>query len=151
MFGYNPEVASPDFEGCIPILPVEDLAKSVEYYVGVLGFELDWHDPGVIASVSRGRCGLFLVEHDQGHPGTWVYVGVPDAESVYKEYVARSAIIRQPATNFDWGCEVQVSDLDGNVLRMGSDRIPGKPDGPWLDMRGDRWLRTSEGWHRDSH
>jgi hypothetical protein len=71
---------------------------------------------------------------------------VSDAEGLHKEYVAKGAIIRQPPTNFSWGGEVQVSDLDGNVLRMGSDRIPGKPEGPWLDMRGDRWLRTPEGW-----
>jgi len=141
-------MASLDFKGCTPILPVEDLAKSVEYYVGVLGFELNWHDPGVIASISNGRCGLFLVEHDQGHAGTWVYVGVADAERLHKEYAAKGAIIRQPPTNFGWGCEMQVSDLDGNVLRIGSDRIPGIPDGPWLDMRGDRWLKTSEGWRR---
>jgi hypothetical protein len=30
--------------------------------VNVLGFTLDWQDPGIIASVSRDRCGIFLTE-----------------------------------------------------------------------------------------
>jgi len=142
-------MVSADFEGCNPILPVENLARSVDYYVNVLGFVVDWHDPGIGASVSRGRCHLFLIEGDQGHVGTWVWISVPDADALHDEYVAKGATIRQPPTNFSWGCDLQVTDLDGNVLRFGSDRIPGKSDGPWLDMRGDRWLKTAAGWQRE--
>jgi hypothetical protein len=39
-----------------------------------------------------------------------------------------------------WALEMQVEDLDGNVLRIGSDPRPGEPDGEWLDMHGRRWL-----------
>jgi hypothetical protein len=35
---------------------------------------------------------------------------------------------------------MQVEDLDGNVLRLGSDPRAGEPDGEWLDMHGRRWL-----------
>ena len=141
---------STEFGGCTPILPVQNLIASVDYYVNALGFTLNWHDPGVIASVSRGRCGLFLIEGDQGHSGTWVWIGVPNAAALHDEYVAHGAIIRQPPTNFSWGCEMQVSDPDGNVLRVGSDRIEGKSEGPWLDMRGERWLKTAEGWRKQT-
>jgi catechol 2,3-dioxygenase-like lactoylglutathione lyase family enzyme len=137
-----------EFGGCTPILPVRNLTTSVDYYVNTLGFRLDWHDPGIAASVSRGRCGLFLIEGDQGHPGTWVWIGVPDADALHAEYLAKGAIIRQPPTNFSWGCDLQISDPDGNVLRMGSDRIPGKPEGPWLNMRGERWLKAADGWRK---
>ena len=37
--------------------------------MNVLGFKIDWEAAGIIASVSRGRCGIFLCEGDQGHPG----------------------------------------------------------------------------------
>ena len=59
------------FEGGNPIFPVRSLAASLDYYVGVLGFEIDWRD-ATIASVSRGRFHLFLCEGDRGHPGAWV-------------------------------------------------------------------------------
>jgi hypothetical protein len=34
---------------------------------------------------------------------------------------------------------VQVEDLDGNVLRFGSDTLAGQPFGEWLDMNGRVW------------
>src|SRR5687768_3587828 len=40
------------FEGAQPILRVGDLQTSVDYYVRVLGFKVDFHE--IIASVSRG-------------------------------------------------------------------------------------------------
>ena len=45
--------------------------------------------------------------------------------------------------------EMQIRDLDGNVLRLGSEPRAGEPFGPWLDMRGDRWIQDSDGkWSR---
>jgi len=131
------------FEGSQPILRVSDLDASVEYYVNVLGFKLDFRES--IASVSRGRCALFLVEGDQGHPGAWVWVGVSDVDAVHDEYRASGAKIRQPPTNFSWGCEIQVEDPDGNVLRLGSEAKPNQAFGPWRDMRGDLWRLAPDG------
>ena len=34
---------------------------------------------------------------------------------------------------------LEVTDPDGNILRFGSDPIPGQPCGPWLDMHGVSW------------
>src|SRR5262245_63740168 len=137
------------FEGVTPILSVRDLRASIDYYVRILGFALDWESPGGFASVSRGRCGIFLAEGDQGHPGAWVWVGVGDVEALFEEYARTGAKIRQAPTNFDWACEMQVEDLDGNVLRMGSDSKAGQPFGEWLDMRGSRWVKSPEGkWSR---
>jgi catechol 2,3-dioxygenase-like lactoylglutathione lyase family enzyme len=131
------------FEGAQPILSVADLDASVDYYVNVLGFKVDFRD--LIASVSRGRCALFLVAGDQGNSGTWVWVGVDDVDPLHAEYVESGARIRQPPTNFPWACEMQVEDLDGNVLRLGSEPKPDRPFGPWCDMRGTLWTRSPEG------
>lgn len=49
-----------EVEGVTPILPVRDLETSVAYYVDVFGFKVEWQDPGIIASVGRGDCHLFL-------------------------------------------------------------------------------------------
>ncbi|HEY5568870.1 MAG TPA: VOC family protein [Gammaproteobacteria bacterium] len=141
------QAQAPLFEGSQPILRVSDLEASVGYYVNVLGFKVDFHE--IIASVSRGRCGLFLVQGDQGHPGTWVWIGVSDVELVHAEYLRSGAKIRQPPTNFRWAYEMQVEDLDGNVLRLGSEPRPHQPFGPWRDMHGALWNMEPDGrWPR---
>lgn len=143
------EPAAIAFKGVVPILRVQNLAASIAYYVNVLGFELDWEDEGVFASVSRGSCGIFLCEGGQGHTGSWVWVGVSDVDVLHEELRGRGARIRQPPTNFWWACEMQVADPDGNVLRMGSHSKPDQPYGPWRDMHGDLWyLQPGGGWSR---
>lgn len=136
------------FEGVTPILHVRDLEVSIDYYVRILGFKVDWHEPGILASVSRDRCGIFLCEGDQGHPGTWVWIGVSDAGALFEEYRANGARIRHPPTNYPWAYEMQIEDPDGHVLRMGSEPLPDQPFGEWLDMHGVRWAREGDGWKR---
>jgi len=147
-----PNTSVVTFEGGNPIFRVRSLPASIDYYVRVLGFKVDWQDPGIMASVSRGRFHLFLCEGDQGNPGSWVWVGVSDAEALCAGYRASGAKIRHPPTNYAWAYEMQVEDLDGNVLRMGSEPKPNEPFGEWLDMRGDVWAPNPEGgWTRKRH
>lgn len=139
------------FGGVTPVFRVANVKASVDYYISVLGFKLDWGDlDGVgFASVSRGRCHIFLCEGDQGHPGAWVWIDAVDAAAVYEEYLAKGAKIRHPPTNYEWAYEMQVEDLDGNVLRLGSDAKTDQPIGEWLDMRGDAWVKVKSpdgGW-----
>jgi hypothetical protein len=46
---------------------------------------------------------------------------------------------------------MQVEDPDGNVLRFGSDPRKGEPEGPFLDMYGDRWIRLPDGSYEKVH
>jgi len=141
--------AAVQFEGGNPIFRVRSVSASIDYYVRVLGFKLDWDYQGIIASVSRGRFGLFLCEGDQGNPGSWVWIGVSDAEALFEEYRAKGAKVRHPPTNYSWAYEMQVEDPDGNVLRLGSEPKKDQPFGEWLDMRGDVWVPSpDEGWTR---
>jgi predicted enzyme related to lactoylglutathione lyase len=135
------------FGGVSPILRVADLKKSLDYYINVLGFKVNWEYP-YIASVSRGRCCIFLSEGDQGNPGAWVWIGVEDCETVFRELSSKGAKIRNPPTNFKWALEMQIEDLDGNVMRIGSDSKADQPLGPWLDMNGNRWKPGKVGWKR---
>lgn len=121
-----------------PIFRVTNLPSSLAYYTRALGFKQDWGDSG-LTSVSRGNCTIFLTEWDQGCRGTWVWIGVDDTDSLHEELVARGARIRFPPTNYDWAFEMQVEDLDGNVLRIGSDPKEGVPYGEFLDAAGVRW------------
>jgi catechol 2,3-dioxygenase-like lactoylglutathione lyase family enzyme len=137
-----------NFHPATPILRVSSLEASVAWYTGVLGFVVDFGNRW-FASVSRGRCTFFLCEGDQGHPGSWAWVGVGDVEVLLEEFLAKGAKVRQPPTNHPWALEMQIEDPDGNVLRFGSDPKEGQPFGEWLDMRGIRWIRLAAGgWTR---
>jgi hypothetical protein len=136
------------FGGSAPVFHVARLSASLEYYVTVLGFIIDWEETG-IASISRDRCCLFLCQGDQGHPGAWTWIGVGDAAAVFEELRAKGARVRHPPTNYRWALEMQVEDLDGNVLRLGSEPRKGEPEGEWLDMHGDAWRKSPDGgWTR---
>ncbi len=114
----------------------------------MLGFRIDFQDPGIFASVSRGEATLFLCEGDQGHPGSWVYIGVADCAALWEEFRLTGARLRQEPANHPWAREIQIEDLDGNILRFGSDPIEGEPYGPWLDMNGTCWKKSGDGWEQ---
>jgi uncharacterized glyoxalase superfamily protein PhnB len=134
-----------DFEGAVPILRVASLEASLAYYVEALGFQVGWKVEGY-ASVRRGKASLMLSVGDQGHPGTWVWIGVDDADALQDELSARGVVIRHPPTNYPWGSrELHVTDPDGHVLRFGADLKEGEPIGEWLDGEGRRWQPQPDG------
>ena len=146
----GPANSAIEFGGAIPILRVMDVAASVEYYVSKLGFKVNWGFPdsqtkSIFASISRGQCRLFLSAGDQGNPGTWVWIDGKNVERLHAEFKASGARIRHAPTNYSWALEMQVEDLDGNVLRIGSDPKAGEPVGEWLDMHRQRWRPESDG------
>jgi catechol 2,3-dioxygenase-like lactoylglutathione lyase family enzyme len=132
------------FGGVNPIFRVQNLDASVKYYVDALGFQLKWRVDG-FADVSRDRVSIFLCEGDQGHFGTWVWIGVGNVEVLLKELQAKGARVRNPPQNYDWAYEMQIEDLDGNVLRIGSDTRKDKPAGKWRDMNGRVWEPRGDG------
>ena len=74
-------------ENVTPILRVEDIARSRRYYVETLGFSLDW-DAEAMISVSRDGKSIMLCEREQGQPGTWLWIGVEDADALFAEVSA---------------------------------------------------------------
>jgi uncharacterized glyoxalase superfamily protein PhnB len=62
-----------------------------------------------------------LCEGDQGQPGTWLWIGVEDADVFFAEFSSKGARIRNPPKNFDWAYEFAVEDPDGHVLRFGAE------------------------------
>lgn len=121
------------FENSAPILRVADMEASVRYYVDVLGFQnADWGDEH-FTCVRRDRAGIYLCLQAQGGPGTWAWIGVEDVDALYQEYVATQARIRHSPRNYPWALEIHVEDLDGHVLRFGSEPRPDQPFDEWLD------------------
>jgi catechol 2,3-dioxygenase-like lactoylglutathione lyase family enzyme len=110
-----------DFGCPVPILYVHDLATSQRYFRDQLGFKLDWTDSDDFASVSRGKTQLFLCQRCQGNAGSWLWVITPDVDKLYADLRKRGAKIKAEPKNQPWGLrEMQVADVDGNVMRIGS-------------------------------
>ena len=124
------------FEGAGPILRVEEMSRSVRYYVEVLGFtNAPWGNEH-FTSVSRDQAGIYLCHGAQGQAGTWAWIGVSDVAKLYDEYSKSGAHIRLPPTNYQWAYEMQVTDPDGHVLRFGSDPLDDQPVVNWVEVEG---------------
>ena len=104
-----------------PILRVEDMARSVRYYVDVLGFQAAPWGTDEFSFVGLSERGIYLCRGGQGQGGAWVWVGVGDVRALHRIYRERGAKIRMEPKNFRWALEMQIEDPDGNVLRFGSE------------------------------
>lgn len=134
-----PETSNMKFHPAVPVLRVQNVETSITYYRDVLGFELRWNWGGGFACVQRGQCSLYLTNDNQSQPRMWVWIGVGNVRTLHGEYVRSGAKIRNPPNNFEWALEMQVEDVDGNVLRFGSDPEKDKPLGVWRDADGIGW------------
>ena len=116
-----PSLLPTHFECVDPILRVEDMARSVRYYVDVLGFENAPWGNDEFARVERDGRGIYLCRGGQGRGGAWVWIGVGDVRALHRLYRERGAVILQDPKNEPWALEIRIEDPDGNVLRFGSD------------------------------
>ena len=116
-------------ECIIPILRVNSVAASIHFYVDVLGFKVDWggEDDSSFASISRDGRAIMLSRGEQGQPGTWLWIGVEDIEPLCAEYSAKGVKFREKPTNYPLAYEMKIEDLDGHVLRFGSEPRSGDP------------------------
>jgi hypothetical protein len=119
------------FEGSTPILRVADMATSLRYYLGVLGFQNAGWGTEDFTCVFRDRDEIYFCRGGQGQPGTWVWVGVEDVVALHEEYEGSGAKIRHAPRNYPWAHEMKVEHPDGHVLRFGSE--------PRADLPFDAW------------
>jgi catechol 2,3-dioxygenase-like lactoylglutathione lyase family enzyme len=132
------ESSTNGFGSPVPVFRVKNLDASIAYYMNALGFELRWRADG-FACIARDQCSIFLTNDNQSQARMWVWIGVSDVRVLHAQYITSGAKIRNPPENFEWALEMQVEDLDGNVLRIGSDPEKEKPLGVWRDADGIRW------------
>jgi hypothetical protein len=134
-----PETSTNNFGAPVPVFRVKDVSASITYYLNALGFELRWRANEGFACVTREECSIFLTNDNQSQARMWIWIGVQNVRVLHAQYVTSGAKIRNPPNNFLWALEMQVEDLDGNVLRIGSDPEEDKPLGVWRDADGVRW------------
>ena len=109
---------------CInPILLVKDIKASLDYYVHALGFEpAEWvTESSTFALVLRDGFGIYLAEERETTSKSYVWIGAEDIEPIYEELKASGANIQRVPVNYSWAYEMRVEDLDGHVLRIGSE------------------------------
>jgi predicted lactoylglutathione lyase len=133
------ESSSNCFGAPVPVFRVKDVDASIAYYLNALGFKLQWRASEGFACVARDKCSIFLTDDSQSQARMWVWLGVKDVRALHAAFANSGAKIRNPPENFEWALEMQIEDLDGNVLRIGSDSEKDKPLGVFRDADGVRW------------
>jgi catechol 2,3-dioxygenase-like lactoylglutathione lyase family enzyme len=112
------------FDQTTPILRSFDEARAREFYVGFLGFRVDWEhrfEPGLplYLQVSRGDCVLHLSEHHgDACPGAALRIRVSDIDALHAELSARPYAHARPSVQLmPWGSrDLAVTDPFGNRL-----------------------------------
>ena len=94
----------------IPVLRMFDVAKAKEFYIGYLGFTIDFehrfHDGApLFMGISRGEISLFLSEHHgDGTPGTHVVVRVDGLDELHRELHSKNYRYMNPGIQEqEWG------------------------------------------------
>ena len=110
----------------IPLLRIFSVEKAREFYIGFLGFQVDWehrfddHAP-VYIQVSRAGCVLHLTEHHGDCcPGSTVFVRMTGLDEFHQEISAKGYGYLRPGverTFHDSKC-MQVTDPFGNRIRF---------------------------------
>jgi uncharacterized glyoxalase superfamily protein PhnB len=112
------------FGMCVPILRFYDEARTKDFYLGFLGFVLDWEyrfEPGMplYAQISRGDCLIHLSEHyGDVSPGSAARIPVDDIDAYHAEIMSKGYKYMRPGIEeMPWGTrEIKVIDPTFNRL-----------------------------------
>jgi catechol 2,3-dioxygenase-like lactoylglutathione lyase family enzyme len=118
------EQADNRFTAVTPILRMFDVAKAKEFYVGYLGFQIDWEhrfepELPLYMQVSAGACVLHLSEHyGDCSPGAALRLEAVDVRQLHAELSAKRYPYARPGLEeMPWGTlELSVIDPFGNKL-----------------------------------
>ncbi len=98
------------FSPCVPILRLYDEAKSKDFYLGFLGFTLDWEhrfepETPLYAQISLGDCVIHLSEHHgDAAPGSAVRIAVDDIAAYHAQITAKPYKYYRPGIQLmPWG------------------------------------------------
>ncbi len=113
------------FEQAVPIVRMFDVAKAHEFYLGFLGFSVDWEhrfhaNAPLYTQVSRAGLKLHLSEHaGDATPGGNMVVYMDGIREFHAELIAKNYKFMRPGLeDAEWGLEVQVIDPFQNRIRF---------------------------------
>ncbi|MCP8894013.1 VOC family protein [Shinella daejeonensis] len=105
------------FEQAVPIVRIFDVAKAHEFYLGFLGFSVDWeHRYGdsfpLYTQVSRGGLRLHLSEHaGDATPGCNMVVYMRGIRALHEELIGKNYRYMRPGLE-DEGTRLEVTVID---------------------------------------
>jgi uncharacterized glyoxalase superfamily protein PhnB len=110
-----------------PVLRIFDEVRAKEFYVGFLGFEVDWeHRFGenlpLYMQVSKDGCVIHLSEHHGDcSPGAQVRIETNELEEFQKHLLAKQYKYARPGIQeMPWGKDMSIADPFGNRLTFSS-------------------------------
>lgn len=114
------------FQQVIPILRIFDLRKADEFYLGFLGFGVDWdhwfdENAPLYRQLSRNGLVLHLSErHGDGSPGTRLRVMMTGVRAFHREISEKGYRYMRPGLETtEWGTiEIGAIDPFGNMIRF---------------------------------
>jgi uncharacterized glyoxalase superfamily protein PhnB len=113
----------------IPLLRIFSVEKAKEFYVGFLGFQVEWEHrfddaSPVYMQVSRAGCTLHLTEHHGDCcPGSTVFVWMTGIDELHREIASKGYGYMRPGverTFYNAKC-MEVIDPFGNRIRFNED------------------------------
>lgn len=121
----------------IPIMRIFDVVKAKDFYIGFLGFTIDWEHrfdnvAPVYLQISKGDLVLHLSEHHGDCcPGSTVFVWMKGIEEFHSTITSRGYGYMRPGierTFYNSVC-VEVTDPFGNRIRFNEERAEASVDG----------------------
>jgi len=121
----------------IPIMRIFDVVKAKDFYVGFLGFTIDWEHrfdnvSPIYLQISKGDLVLHLSEHHGDCcPGSTVFVWMKGIEEFHATITSRGYGYMRPGierTFYNSVC-VEVTDPFGNRIRFNEERAETSADG----------------------
>lgn len=113
------------FEQAVPIVRIFDVAKAYEFYLGFLGFSVDWEHrfhpkAPLYTQVSRAGLVLHLSEHaGDATPGGNMVVYMTGIRDYNRELLDKNYPYMRPGiVEEGWGPEMQVIDPFNNRIRF---------------------------------
>lgn len=101
-----------------PVFFVEDVARSLHFYLDTLGYSKIWHEAdgeGSVCQIERAECEIILCEDRTRKDRARLFISLtPEGITQLEHEIAERSI---PSRKSWWGYDViQVTDPDGNEL-----------------------------------
>lgn len=108
-----------ELEQLIPVLSVNDLQESIDFYVEHLGFHLEWRVEGICSIVREHRHVMLTILEQNG--ATVLWIGVDDILPIYEHLIAKGVTCVVPPQQMSYAHDMRFLDPSGNVLWFGSE------------------------------
>jgi catechol 2,3-dioxygenase-like lactoylglutathione lyase family enzyme len=109
----------------IPVLRMFDEDRAREFYVGFLGFRVDWEhrfepDTPLYMQLSRDACVLHLSgHHGDATPGSALRIRVEELDALQQDLLAKKYRHARPGIQEQpWGRDMTIADPFGNRLTL---------------------------------